>query len=126
MRIAAVLERRDRLSPLQRKVLDYLESHGDEVFTYRDVALARATKAKLSAVGFTLWGLEKKGLIEKEKVGRKVYFGSHDAIAELKRRASATPDEDWFEMVNRIREEVFKKHGYIDVLQLLDDVREGR
>jgi hypothetical protein len=29
-------------------------------------------------------------------------------------------------MVNRIREEVFKKHGYIDVLQLLDDVREGR
>ena len=128
MKIGVVLElaQREELPPLQRAVLDYLEAHGDEVFSYRDEKLIREVKSKASAIGFTLWTLHKKGLIEKEKVGRKVFFGSHDAIAELRRRAGATAEGDWFETARRNRERILRTHGYIDVLSLLDEVREGR
>lgn len=128
MKIGAVLElaQREELTPLQRAVLDYLETHGDEVFSYRDKKLIREVKSKASAIGFTLWALHKKGLIEKEKIGRKVFFGSRDAIAELRHRAGATAKGDWFETARRNREMILRKHGYIDVLALLDEVREGR
>ena len=128
MKVEAIVDfsRRKKLSPLQRKVLEYLEEREDEVFRYRDGELAEKLSVKASALGFTLWTLHQRDLIAKAKVGGKVYFGSHAAIAQLKRSASATPDEDWFERGNRVREEIFKKHGYIDVLELLDEVREGR
>jgi hypothetical protein len=120
------LAQRKSLSPLQKAVLEYMEAHNDEVFGYRDEKLVRDVKSKASAIGFTLWALQKKGLIEKEKVGRKVFFGSHHAIAELRRRAGATAEGDWFESARRNREAILRKHGYIDVLVLLDEVREGR
>jgi len=128
MKVNAVVEisARKKLSPLQKKVLEHLEAHADEVFTYRDEELANKLSMKPAALGFTLWTLHKRDLIAKTKVGGKVYFGSHGAIAELHRQAEVTPDEDWFERANRIREEIFSKHGYINVLELLDEVREGR
>jgi hypothetical protein len=128
MKVDAVLERSGgrKLSPLQRKVLEYVEEHKDEVFSYRDADLARDLSLKVSAVGFTLWSLHQRDLIAKAKVGGKVYFGSLGAVDQLERRASEPPQEDWFERANRIREEIFRKHGYIDVLELLDEVREGR
>jgi hypothetical protein len=94
MRIDAVLEsaQRKELSPLHRKLLYYLEAHSDEVFTYRDDKLARDTKTKLSAVGFTLWALQKNGLIDKQAVARKVYFGSKDAISELRKRLGVSDE----------------------------------
>jgi hypothetical protein len=127
MQIAAVLELAERkeLPPLQRKVLDYLETHNDEVFSYRDEKLARGVKAKASAVGFTLWALQKKNLIDRQKAAGKVYFGSKEAVRELRRKLGIA-DEDPFERVDRIREQIRQRHGNIDVLGLLDDVREGR
>ncbi|HEU0073029.1 MAG TPA: hypothetical protein VFS30_03390 [Dehalococcoidia bacterium] len=128
MKIGEVIElaQRDSLTPLQKAVLEYMEAHDDEVFSYRDEKLIRDVKSKPSAVGFTLWALHKKGLIEKEKVGRKVYFGSNDAIAELRKRTAAPAEDDWFEKAGSNREAIFRKHGYVDVLALLDEVREGR
>lgn len=128
MKIGAVLDHAlgKGLTPLQKAVLEYMEAHSDEVFSYRDEKLVRGVKSKASAVGFTLWALHKKGLIEKEKVGRKVYFGSHDAIAELRQLTGAPEDDDWFERARSNREAILQKHGYIDVLALLDEVREGR
>jgi len=127
MQISAVLElaQRKELPPLQRKLLDYLESHSDEVFTYRDEKLARDTKAKASAVGFTLWALHKKGLIEKQEAAGKVYFGSKKAIGELRRQLEVASD-DLIESVRRNREEIREYSGRIDTLELLDEVREGR
>ena len=128
MQISSVIElaQRNELPRLQKSVLEYLEARDDEVFAYRDEALARGVKAKASAVGFTLWALHKKGLIEKEKVGRRIFFGSHSAIAQLRLRTAAPVEGDWFERASRNREAILRKHGYINVLELLDEVREGR
>lgn len=77
---------RARLSPLKARILNYLEGHPDEVFSYRDEGLVKAVGAKPAAVGFTLWALHKDGLIEKQKVAGKVYFGSQQAVGEVRRR----------------------------------------
>jgi hypothetical protein len=126
MKIDTLLEsaRNADLPPLQRKVLDYLEAHGDEVFSYRDVALARALDAKLSAVGFTLWALQQKGLIGKQAVAGKVYFGSKAAIEEL-RSSLGMPTGDPFERATENLTRIRSIVGNIDVQALLDEVREA-
>lgn len=79
-------QRRERLSPLKRRVLGYLEAHPDEVFTYRDTVLVEALGVKPSALGFTLWALRRDGFISAHRVGRRLYFGSHRAVAALQAR----------------------------------------
>src|SRR5215210_7214966 len=98
--------------PLKDEVLKYLEEHPDEVFRYRDQDLARELNAKLSALGFTLWWLENKGLIDKETVDGRVYFGSRAAIDKL--RATTKQEGGWLERANRNRERIFKRIGYVD------------
>jgi len=81
------LVEKEALSPLQMKVLRYLNDHPDEVFSYRDEAeLAQKINhdGSVHGIGFSLWALEKKGLIGKENYGRRVYFGSFQAINKLK------------------------------------------
>jgi len=76
-----------QLSPLQQKVLDYLQEHDDEVFGYGDVKeLCEKINHKGSqrGVSFTFWALLKKKLIEKERVGKYIYFGSKSAIKSLR------------------------------------------
>ena len=126
MKIEALAHKLDTKGkkPLKTDVLEYLEEHPDEVFRYRDEDLARELNAKPSALGFTLWWLEDKGLIEKETVGGRVYFGSHTAIQKL--RASLGQQLDWLERARINRDRIFRRVGNIDTAQLLDDVREGR
>ena len=76
-----------QLSPLQQKVLDYLQEHDDEVFGYGDVKeLCEKINHKGSqrGVSFTFWALLKKKLIDKERVGKYIYFGSKSAIKSLR------------------------------------------
>jgi len=78
-----------QLAPLQQRVLSYLQKHNDEVFSYVDSAeLAKLIEHKGSARGiaFSLWALNTKGLIEKERIGRRVYFGSKSAITYLRKQ----------------------------------------
>jgi hypothetical protein len=78
-----------QLPPLQRKVYSYLQEHKDEVFSYMDSAelgkLIRHTGSP-RGIAFSFWDLNRKGLIDKERVGRRVYFGSKPAIAELRKQ----------------------------------------
>jgi hypothetical protein len=126
MRIGALIEsaQRKELAPLQRKVLDYLEARGDEVFSYRDETLARNVNAKASAIGFTLWALHRKSLIGKQEVAGKVYFGSKQAIEEL-RASLGIRAEDVFERARLNLERIRERVGNIDVQGLLDEVREN-
>ena len=126
MKVRAVVEQaqRRRLPPLQRKVLGYIESHGEEVFTYRDTDLVRESNAKASAIGFTLWALHKQDLIGKQEVAGKMYFGSKGAISRL-REQLGVGEEEAFVRADRNREHARQRHGQIDVGQLLDDVRAG-
>ena len=82
----------DSLPALQRKVAGELNKRKDEVFTYSDPDFKRVfPDVKESAVNWTLWALYGKGQIDKYKVKgrRRMYFGSHTAIKELKRRSEA-------------------------------------
>ncbi|HEY41738.1 MAG TPA: hypothetical protein G4O18_07755 [Dehalococcoidia bacterium] len=85
-KISDVLNK-SQLSPLQQKVLDYLQEHDDEVFGYGDVKeLSEKINHEGSkrGVSFTLWALLKKRLIDKERVGKHIYFGSKSAISSLR------------------------------------------
>ena len=76
-----------QLSPLQQKVLDYLQEHDDEVFGYSDVKELCDKidhKGSTRGVSFTFWTLLKKKLIDKERVGKYIYFGSKSAIKSLR------------------------------------------
>jgi hypothetical protein len=111
-------------SSLKARVVEYLDNHPDEVFRYRDEELASEVGAKQSALGFTLWYLHDKGLIEKESVGGKVYFGSREAIGNLRRKLKGEIDP--FERARRNREKIYARVGYVDNAALLEEVREGR
>ena len=73
---------------LQRKVLDYLEAHPDEVFASRDdEVLAKAIgHPNADAVGWASWALQKAGLLPRQKVRGRFYYGGKAAIANLRRR----------------------------------------
>lgn len=78
------------LPPLQQKVLKYLKEHSDEVYSYTDTEELANKIGHLGSkrgLGFSLWALHEKGMIEKESRGRRVYFGSKEAIKEFRRIA---------------------------------------
>ena len=73
------------LPALQRKLLEYLEDHPDEVFGYEHTAELAAKLGGVSGptVEWHLLSLDTKGLIAKARLGRKPYFGSRWAINHL-------------------------------------------
>lgn len=89
-KIDDVLAEGGELPVLQKKVLEHLEAHWDEVFSYGDAqALAQAIgHPKASAARWTVWFLHQKGLVDREKVRGRFYYGSKRAIASLRRRLS--------------------------------------
>jgi hypothetical protein len=127
VKVSALVElaQRERLPPLQRKVLSVLEQRENEVFEYRDEQLAEKTGGKASSIGYSLWALHKKRLIDKQVVAGKVYFGSKKAIGDLRARLGLQ-GEDPFERATRNLERIRERVGNIDTLALLDEVREGR
>ena len=73
------------LSELQRTLLEYMNSHTDEVFSYNE---AREVAYKLGqpdadVIRWALWTLESRGLIAKTRVAQRLFFGSRTAIAQL-------------------------------------------
>jgi hypothetical protein len=67
---------RDTLPPLQKKVLGFFERHKGEVFPQDDPETLRELHdEKDTAIGWSVWALEKKKFLAKLKVGRKTYFG---------------------------------------------------
>ena len=96
----------------------------DSGFSYRDEELAKALNVKQSALGFILWSLHEKHLIEKAFIEGKVYFGSQAAIRRL--REKLRDESDPLERARLNRQRIFERVGYIDNAQLLEDVREGR
>ena len=88
---------KSQLSPLQQKVLDYLQEHNDEVFGYSDVKELSEKinhKGSTSGVSFTFWALLKKKLIDKERVGKYIYFGSKSAISTLREQKKKQSQKD--------------------------------
>ena len=115
--------RRGRLSPLKARVFQYLQEHPDEVFPYRDERLAKQLSVKISAFSFTLWALHRDGLIDKQEVDGKVYFGSLKAIADLRAKLGVTEPQEPFGRARANLERIRARVGNINSLELLDAVR---
>lgn len=93
-KIDDILKREQRRLPeLQKAVLDYLESHPDEVFSWNrgDLSQLRTqlNKGTTGSIGWSLWALKRRGYIERLKVGRRYYYGSREAIQRLAARVEA-------------------------------------
>ena len=98
-----------KLTPLQRKVLAYLQNHNDEVFQYKDLnELAKSIKHNsLRGIASSLWTLSSKGMISKARIGRKIYYGSKEAIDYLltglnKERTDKKHDPYILQFINRL------------------------
>ena len=111
------------LSPLKDKVLRYLQEHSGEVFPYRDERLVKALGVKHSALNFTLWALHRDGLIGKQDVDGKVYFGSLAAIVDLRAKLGVEAPRDPFDRAKANLERIRARVGNINTLELLDAVR---
>ena len=124
MKVADVARRTkgSALSPMKARVAAYLEEHSDEVYPYRDDRLAKALGVKQSALNFTLWALQRDGVIDKEKVGSKVFFGSRAAISDLRRQLGQDKHGP-FERARANAQKIEQRAGRIDVVELLDAVR---
>jgi hypothetical protein len=116
--------KKKRLAPLQRRVLNYIEAHDGEVFAYRDNDLASALGIKPAALGFSLWALEKAGLISKESASGKVYFGSQISIRRL-REGLGLRQPDAFERALANAEKIRARVGNLDNRAALDEIRGG-
>lgn len=82
-KIIALAEEAD-LSPSQDKVLQFLKLHPYEVFAVKEVKeLAQALGMNENNASWCFWTLEKKRLIAKRRLGRRVYYGSLEAINQL-------------------------------------------
>ena len=114
--------RRGRTAPLRQRILQHLDAHPDEVFSYRDEALAAAVDAKVSAASFTLWALHRDGLIDKEEVDGKMYFGSRRAVGLL-RSQLGMEEPDPFRRAQANRAKIAGRGAKVGALELLDSVR---
>ena len=78
-----------KVPPLKQRILHYLLTHSDEVFSYDDFAQLRSLvnhNGWARDLIYSLWELHQQGQIESERLGSRIYFGSKDAIAELRQR----------------------------------------
>ena len=74
------------LSPSQEKVLGFLKQHPYEVFAIKEVKeVAKGLGMNENNTIWCLWALEKRRFISKRRLGRKVYYGSLEAINHLDR-----------------------------------------
>ncbi len=125
MKIAKLTSQRRRggLSPLKARISQYLKEHSDEVFSYRDERVAEQLSIKISAFSFTLWALHRDGLIGKEEVDGKVYFGSLKAITDLRAKLGIAEPQEPFGRARANLERIRTRVGNINTMDLLDAVR---
>jgi hypothetical protein len=116
-------QRRGGLSPLKARIFQYLKEHSDEVFSYRDERVVEQLSIKISAFSFTLWALHRDGLIGKEEVDGKVYFGSLKAIADLRAKLGIAEPQEPFGRARANLERIRTRVGNINTMDLLDAVR---
>jgi len=121
MKISEALARHKRSAPsVKDRVLAYVTNHADEVFTYRDEDLLRAVDSSRAGLGFALWSLHKDGAIEKYEYEGRAFFGTLGAVAQMRERLEQ--DDPW-ERASAFSKRIFERHGHIDALALLDEVR---
>ena len=71
----------------EEKIYSYVIQHPDEVYGYYDETLHKEfPKMNQDTLNWSLWNLAKDKRIGKFKIGRRAYYGSNEAIEELRKR----------------------------------------
>jgi hypothetical protein len=71
----------------EEKIHNYIILHPDEVYEYYDETLHKEfPELQEDSVNWYLWNLAKEKRIGKINIGRRVYFGSNEAIEELRKK----------------------------------------
>jgi len=84
MKIEKVVKDLTGLGTVDNKIYKHLKEHPDEVYAYYDEDLARTfPEVNRNTIDWVLWSLAKKNKIGRVKIGRRVYFGTHEAIEHL-------------------------------------------
>lgn len=86
MRIEEVLKLINSLSPVGRKILEFLESHPDEIFSPLELREKLGISTTCGSFYFNIRRLIEGKKIRMIKLKGKVYYGSERAIRELERR----------------------------------------
>ncbi len=121
MKISEAVARHKRSTPtVKERVLAYITGHADEIFTYRDEELLRAVGSSRAGLGFALWSLDKDGAIERYEHDGRAFFGTHGAVSQMRERLDQ--DDPW-ERARLLAKRIFERHGPINTLELLDEVR---
>jgi len=69
---------------VEEKIYKYIMEHPDEVFEYWDEDLRKAfPEVNQNTTDWVLWNLANEKRIGRIKIGRRVYFGSNEAIHDL-------------------------------------------
>ena len=95
----ATMPSKEDLPPLQGMLLEEMRRRNDEVFESSDEGLLRSFPSmKRSALSWTLWSLEKRGLVKKIRVrmtGRlTTVFGVPEAVEQLQERLSPSSKKE--------------------------------
>lgn len=71
----------------EQKICNYVLEHPDEVYENYDESLHKAfPDINQDSLNWYLWNLANEKKIGKTKIGRRVYFGSNEAIEELRKK----------------------------------------
>jgi len=80
--------REEMLPQTQKKILSFFRKFSDEVFPYAEYwspeLLQEVNNMKVSTIDWCIWALQQAGFLDKEKVGRRTYFGLPEAINLLR------------------------------------------
>ena len=72
---------------IEGTLFNYIKLHPDEVYGYYDETLHKEfPKMNQDTLNWSLWNLAKDKRIGKFKIGRRAYYGSNEAIEELRKR----------------------------------------
>jgi hypothetical protein len=121
MKISDAVARHRRSTPsVKKRVLTYIVERPDEVFTYRDEDLQRAVGSSRAGLGFALWSLNKDGAIERYEHEGRAFFGTSAAVSQMQEHLQ---EDDPWERARALSRRIFQRHGPINAIELLDEVR---
>ncbi|MCH7576540.1 MAG: hypothetical protein IH822_01915 [Chloroflexi bacterium] len=88
-KVEDVLKQPRGLPRLQKAVLDYFEKHPDEVFSANDDDLeelrSKLKRGTVASLAFSIWALHRDRHVTRERVRRRYYYGSSEALKRLRR-----------------------------------------
>ena len=76
---------------IKSQIVGLLRDNPDEIFSKKEI-LEKLPDIKENTLAGMLWYLSKDGLIDKTRIGRLMYYGSKEAIQQIRNYTEAQAD----------------------------------